>query len=247
MNDHFSIFGFKIEKATSFTSLAAFILAMWGATSATLSYIQGPKPELIQPEAIVAYKDHCEHQGFPTVGFVVRVSVFNSAPKDYASVLHDFRIRFTGGAPENKEFEFYAEKFATFGDSSPNKKGRVGCENADYKDAIYYVDAKNFTNEVLVEGSSLFSSELLFLPYVPPCKSGEMKCYTKNYLSYEKFIELVKNKSESTDPVSFSLHILHDLTKSQKKTCTINTNNAVVSALETYLHFDVNCAERLTL
>ncbi|MEP5730853.1 MAG: hypothetical protein ABJL67_15960 [Sulfitobacter sp.] len=248
MKEYFSILGFKIEKTTSFTSLAAFVLAIWAAAYTVVSFMQGPRLDLIQPEAIVAYKDYCEHQRHPTVAFVVRVSVINSAPKDYASVLHDFRLRFNDGSGDGKIYEFYAEKFAQFGDATDAKKGRVGCENEEYDDAIYYVETSSFTNDVLVEGSSLFSSELLFLPFVPPCENGQMSCYSQNYLEYEKFVELVKRNSQNVvSKLPFTIHILHDYSNSQQKGCSVHTNQSVVWALEEFMHFDVNCVERLSL
>ncbi len=238
----FSILGFQIERKTSFTALAAFVLALWGAIVAISNFWIGPKPQLLQPDRIVAFKDQCDHTEFPIVNFLMRLSIHNTAPKDYGAVLRDFRILFKVG---DKTYHFTSEKYAIFGESTKDLMGKVGCVNQD-KDLIFFVKPGRLVNTEIVDGGGLYSKELLFAPDIPPCPNGEGACYARNYLKYEDFVKEIGRLAVKNQIMSFSIQVLYGNETDQSKSCSVHTNDQLVRALTKFKHFDVFCNERQT-
>lgn len=239
----FRVLGFRIERSASFTSLAAFLIAVWGIAYTSYGYLRGSLPELVQPERIVVFKDECDHSQFPIANIVQRISVFNKSTKDYSSILHDVQISFRLGI---RDYFFSSESYAQFGQATRSKKGKVGCSTKN-ENLIWYVESKEFVNNELVAGSDLYSEEILFSPNIPSCPSGEMSCYSKNYIDYDRFVELIAEKSKKEGRINFKLSIKYDFNKRQNKNCTVLLNDSVINALKNFSHMDVYCEERLDL
>lgn len=233
------ILGFEIEKKTSITSLAAFVLSIWGVSQATFYYLQGSSLNLIQPERIIVFKDACHSGKEEILNIVMPVTITNDAQKDYSSILRDIEIQYFLG----KRYVYDSEAYVNYGSSTNEKYGVVGCD--ENKELIFYIEEMKSVPTEIVRGGDSYVEYMMFVPKIPPCKNGGEKCYRENYLSSSDGVSRLKELAWSRESLSFDVTIKYDDRKTQTKSCEVAVNPDVVRALENSRHIDVFCLNRI--
>lgn len=237
--DVINIFGFKIEKKASFTSLAAFVLAIWGVGQATYYYLQGSTPELVQPDRVIVFNDACHSSKEDILNIVMPISIVNRSQKEYSSVLRDIEIRFNLG----KEYVYDSEDYVTFGSARNGKIGLVGCDTD--QNLIYFIESIKPVPLEIIRGGDAYVKTILFVPDIPRCIEGGEACYRQNYLSTKEGLSKLKELAKNNKILDLQVSIKYDKGKTQSKSCRIAVNSDVVNVLEKFRHFDVFCLNKI--
>ena len=236
------ILGFEIEKKTSFTSLAAFLLSIWGVTQGIYYYWKGSELDLVLPDRVIVFLDACRAGAYgETVNFAVPITVVNSAPKDYSSVLGDIRLSFVLG---KKSYSFDSESYVNVGTSTAEKSGVVECDAPQEKKAGTFIEELGAVPAEVISGGTSYVRYVSFVPSLPVCDKGGDDCYRKNYLKASDGIPMMAELAQSTGRLSFDISIEYDDDESNKETCTIVVNNDVVEGLKKNRSIDGFCLKQ---
>lgn len=234
--DSFKIFGFEIEKKTSFTSLAAFLLSVWGVSQAAYYYLQGSDPHLVLPDRVMLFVDACHARSYgEIINLVAPITVINKAKSDYSTVLRDVRIGFALG----KKYTYDSEAYVSIGSSTLNKQGVVGCDQNRHLG--YFIEELESVPIEVIAGGQSYTHLMMFVPSIPPCPDGGSTCYRRNYLKATTALAQLKQLAGSGSKLDIDITIKFDEDSEQTKTCTVLINDDVVSGLTSNRMIDAFC------
>jgi hypothetical protein len=231
------LLGLEIEPKTSFTSLAAFILSLWGVGQSTYFFFQGSSLKLIAPKEILIYRDICYSSSSEIIRVVIPATIINNAPKGYVGVLNRIDLRFRIG----RDLEFDATNFVDLGGGGLGSSGVIGCDKDKDKNYLYSVGMKDNYKASAIDGGASIVENTLFTPTVPNCVEGGESCYKKNYIDGTYTIAELKKLASSGESLKFVFELNFDDNRISQNTCNININNDVVNALDKFNFIFVAC------
>ena len=229
------IFGFAIEKSTSFTSLAAFILAIWGAGTATLGFLQGSNPSLLPLQRIMLVRDPC-YTDKPLVNIIVPIAIYNKSAPKYSSIISDIRISFSA----DRSYTYDSESYVTLGNATKEKVGKVGCPK-ELSNLIYFYEHESQVPTEVVKGGGALVKNVFFAPLIPKCTNGGRSCYTRNYLYYSEFVNWLRSGARKEKSLDFSVTAIYGNGTEETRHCTIPLNADVIGAILKHKHLNIFC------
>lgn len=232
-----NFFGLEIEKKTSFTSLAAFILSVWGVAQSTYFFVQGPNLKLITPKEILIFRDVCYSFSSEVIRVVIPATIVNTAPKGYVGVLNGIDLKFSVG----KNLTFDATNYVELGGGGLGSSGVIGCDKDKDKNYLYSVNIKDNYKSVALDGGASMVENVLFTPSVPNCPKGGESCYKTNYIDGNFAIAELRKIANSGYVLNFNFELNFDDSILSTNNCKINVNEDVVNALDKFNFIFVTC------
>lgn len=231
------ILGLEIEKKTNFTSLAAFVLSIWGVSQATWFFLRGSNPELIQPDRVIIFEDNCYSSKWPIYNFVIPISIINTAQEQFESVIRDIELRFS----LDKPYVYDSEYYVNYGNATVKKYGVVDCDKDKNKDLDYFVEATSLVPIEVIRGGDAHVRNIQFVPAIPVCEKGGEDCYARNYLRVSSGLEEFKKRSMVNELILFEVIMRYDDGKHSSKKCALGLNQDIANALSEYHYVDTFC------
>jgi hypothetical protein len=234
-----NLLGFRVEKTTNFTSMAALILSLVSVFQAAAYFFQSSELTLIQPDRVMLFEHKCHTSRYSIPAIVLPVSVVNKTKLENKSVLRESVISF---ALDQTPYDYASEYYVATGRGNKSKSGLVGC-NSDDK-LLFFVEAMKREPIEIIAGGAAFGQSVMFLPHVPQCPKGGDDCYRKNYVSFVTLIEALDKLEKASGVFALKVRLRYDDRLSEAMTCSISVNQDVLLALRTKRHIDVACQER---
>jgi hypothetical protein len=201
--------GLEIERKTDILALAAFVIALGGTAFQVSAFVRGAEITIVAPDQILFTAEKYSN-GHTYVRFAARMAYVNSGQQGYNGVVRKELLKYT---LDGVAYTQIWQKFTA--------------SDADESDKLV-MNPQGTAIPLPVEAGSSLSHETLFTPLTIRCPSGPSGCAWANYLEWNRFLTLIRDRSEITFRVTAELY---DGTKVEAA-CTVDLNADVTDRLE---------------